>query len=134
MSPPAGTVPLRLRRSPVFKRRTKHDSLPEPEGEPGRALDVAGEMCCSPPSRPCKSGCWGMEGSPRPVLTPAPTTSLGATPQDWPRARLEEPQAGAGTKGERPQALEQTVANAQDSAAVDQRRPVPGRGEPALGQ
>ncbi|NXW50368.1 CARL2 protein, partial [Nyctiprogne leucopyga] len=25
-----GTVPLRLRRSPVFKRRTKHDSLPEP--------------------------------------------------------------------------------------------------------
>ncbi|KAK1194827.1 CARL2 protein, partial [Pygoscelis papua] len=93
------TIPLRLRRSPVFKRRTKHDSLPEPEGKPGPSSDAA-----------------------------------GATPQDWPRAGLEEPQAGAGTKGERPQALAQTVANAQDSAAVDQRRPVPGRGEPALGQ
>ncbi|KAF1434359.1 Capping protein, Arp2/3 and myosin-I linker protein 2, partial [Spheniscus demersus] len=93
------TVPLRLRRSPVFKRRTKHDSLPEPEGKPGPSSDAA-----------------------------------GATPQDWPRAGLEEPQAGAGTEGERPQALAQTVANAQDSAAVDQRRPVPGRGEPALGQ
>ncbi|NXH79157.1 CARL2 protein, partial [Hydrobates tethys] len=33
-----GTVPLRLRRSPVFKRRTKHDSLPEP----GPSLDAAG--------------------------------------------------------------------------------------------
>ena len=76
-----------------------------------------------------------MEGrSPPNTLTPAPVTSLGATPQDWPRAGLEEPQAGAGTKGERPQALAQTVVNAQDSAAVDQRRPVPGRGEPALGQ
>ncbi|KAF1504658.1 Capping protein, Arp2/3 and myosin-I linker protein 2, partial [Eudyptula minor] len=32
---PECTVPLRLRRSPVFKRRTKHDSLPEPEGKPG---------------------------------------------------------------------------------------------------
>ncbi|NXA19907.1 CARL2 protein, partial [Ibidorhyncha struthersii] len=94
-----GTVPLRLRRSPVFKRRTKHDSLPEPEGEPRPSSDVS-----------------------------------GATPQDWPRAGLEEPQAGAGTEGERPQAPAQTVANAQDSAAVDQRRPVPGRGEPALGQ
>ncbi|XP_009468784.1 PREDICTED: leucine-rich repeat-containing protein 16C [Nipponia nippon] len=94
-----GTVPLRLRRSPVFKRRTKHDSLPEPAGEPGSSSDAA-----------------------------------GATPQDWSRAGLEELQAGAGTEGERPQALAQTVANAQDSAAVDQRRPVPGRGEPALGQ
>ncbi|XP_009289108.1 PREDICTED: capping protein, Arp2/3 and myosin-I linker protein 2 [Aptenodytes forsteri] len=94
-----GTVPLRLRRSPVFKRRTKHDSLPEPEGKPGPSSDAA-----------------------------------GATPQDWPHAGLEELQAGAGTEGERPQALAQTVANAQDSAAVDQRRPVPGRGEPALGQ
>ncbi|XP_074439464.1 capping protein, Arp2/3 and myosin-I linker protein 2 [Larus michahellis] len=94
-----GTVPLRLRRSPVFKRRTKHDSLPEPEGEPLPSSDAA-----------------------------------GATPQDWPRAGLEEPQAGAGTEGERPQALAQTVANAQDSAAVDQRRLVPGRGEPAPGQ
>ncbi|KAM6300523.1 LOW QUALITY PROTEIN: capping protein, Arp2/3 and myosin-I linker protein 2 [Aegotheles albertisi] len=94
-----GTIPLRLRRSPVFRRRTKHDSLPEPEGEPGPSSDA-----------------------------------VGATLQDWPCAGLEEPQAGAGTGGERPQALAQTVANAQDSAAVDQRRPVPGRGEPTLGQ
>ncbi|NXX59880.1 CARL2 protein, partial [Scopus umbretta] len=94
-----GTIPLRLRRSPVFKRRTKHDSLPEPEGEPRPSSGAA-----------------------------------GATPQDWPHARLEEPQAGAGTEGKRPQALAQTVANAQDSAAVDQRRPEPGQGEPALGQ
>ncbi|KAM6063516.1 capping protein, Arp2/3 and myosin-I linker protein 2 [Theristicus caerulescens] len=94
-----GTVLLRLRRSPVFKRRTKHDSLPEPEGEPTSSSDAA-----------------------------------GATPQDWSHAGLEEPQAGAGTEGERPQALAQTVANAQDSAAVHQRRPVPGWGEPALGQ
>ncbi|KAM6195025.1 capping protein, Arp2/3 and myosin-I linker protein 2 [Sarcoramphus papa] len=94
-----GTVPLRLRRSPVLKQRTKHDSLPEPERKPRPSSGAA-----------------------------------GATPQDWPRAGLEEPQAGAGTKGERPQALAQTVVNAQDSAAVDQRRPVPGRGEPALGQ
>ena len=69
-----------------------------------------------------------------PQLTPAPMTSLGAMLQDWLRAGLEKPQAGAGTKGEQPQALAQTVANAQDSAAVDQRRPVPGQGEPALGQ
>ncbi|XP_075621254.1 capping protein, Arp2/3 and myosin-I linker protein 2 [Balearica regulorum gibbericeps] len=95
----AGTVPLRLRRSPVFKRRAKHDSLPEPEGERGLSSDAA-----------------------------------GATPQDRPRARLEEPRAGASTEGERPRAPAQTVANAQDSAAVDQRRPVAGRGEPALGQ
>ncbi|PKU30764.1 leucine-rich repeat-containing protein 16c [Limosa lapponica baueri] len=39
-----GTIPLRLRRSPVFKRRTKHDSLPEPEGEPGPSSDASGEM------------------------------------------------------------------------------------------
>ncbi|NXT53363.1 CARL2 protein, partial [Pluvianellus socialis] len=94
-----GNIPLRLRRSPVFKRRTKHDSLPEPEGEPRLSSDAA-----------------------------------GATLQDWPHAGLEEPQAGAGTEGERPQAPLQTVVNAQDSAAVDQRPPVPGRGEPALGQ
>ncbi|NXX17833.1 CARL2 protein, partial [Podargus strigoides] len=94
-----GTVPLRLRRSPVFKRRTKHDSLPEPKDEPGPSSDAA-----------------------------------GATPQDWPHAGLEELQAGAGTEGERPQALVQTVVNAQDSAAADQRGPVPGWREPALGQ
>ncbi|NXP55342.1 CARL2 protein, partial [Heliornis fulica] len=94
-----GTVPLRLRRSPVFKRRTKHDSLPEPEGEPAPA-----------------SG------------------ATGAVLQDWPRAGPEELQAGAGTASEQPGALAQTVVDAQDSAAVDQRRPVPGQGEPALGQ
>ncbi|XP_075571179.1 capping protein, Arp2/3 and myosin-I linker protein 2 [Pelecanus crispus] len=94
-----GTIPLRLRRSPVFKRRTKHDSLPEPDGEPRPSLDAAGAM-----------------------------------PQDWPRAGLEEPQAGVGTEGERLQALAQTVVNAQDSAAIDQRCPVPGQGEPALEQ
>ncbi|KAM8984697.1 capping protein, Arp2/3 and myosin-I linker protein 2 isoform 2-T2 [Ara ararauna] len=87
-----GTVPLRLRRSPVLRRRTKHESLPEPEGEPGVSLDAA-----------------------------------GATLQDWPHAGLGQLQAGAGTVGERPQ----TIGNAQDSAAVDQR---PGRGQPALGQ
>ncbi|NXV24297.1 CARL2 protein, partial [Cepphus grylle] len=37
-----GTVPLHLRRSPVFKRRTKHDSLPELEGEPRPSSDAAG--------------------------------------------------------------------------------------------
>ncbi|XP_014802415.1 PREDICTED: leucine-rich repeat-containing protein 16C [Calidris pugnax] len=94
-----GTIPLRLRRSPVFKRRTKHDSLPEPESEPGPSSDAA-----------------------------------GATAQDCPHAGLEEPQAGTGTEGERPQAPAQTAANAQDSAAIDQRRPVPGWGEPAPGQ
>lgn len=48
---PVGTIPLRLRRSPVFKRRTKHDSLPEPEGEPGPSSDAAGEPRRSPPLR-----------------------------------------------------------------------------------
>ncbi|XP_040471381.1 capping protein, Arp2/3 and myosin-I linker protein 2 [Falco naumanni] len=94
-----GTIPLRLRRSPVLRRRTKHNSLPEPEGEPELSADAA-----------------------------------GATLQDWPCARLEEPEAGSETDGERLQALAQTVANAQGSAAVDQRHPVPGWGEPALGQ
>ncbi|XP_074958225.1 capping protein, Arp2/3 and myosin-I linker protein 2 [Phalacrocorax aristotelis] len=95
----ADTVPLRLRRSPVFRRRTKHDSFPEPEGKPRLSLSAA-----------------------------------GATPQDWPGAGLEELQAGVGTKGKEPQALTQTVVNAQGSAAIDQRRPVPGQGEPALGE
>ncbi|NWX50140.1 CARL2 protein, partial [Steatornis caripensis] len=36
------TVPLRLRRSPVFKRRTKHDSLPEPGDKPRPSSDAAG--------------------------------------------------------------------------------------------
>ncbi|XP_066050613.1 capping protein, Arp2/3 and myosin-I linker protein 2 isoform X4 [Chamaea fasciata] len=94
-----GTVPLRLRRSPVLRHRTKHESLSEMEAEPGPTPDAE-----------------------------------GATLQDWPRAGLEEPPAGTGTEGEQPQALAQTVGNAQDSAAVDQRRPVPGQEEPALGQ
>ncbi|RMC09192.1 hypothetical protein DUI87_14199 [Hirundo rustica rustica] len=94
-----GTVPLRLRRSPVLRHRTKHESLSEMEGEPGPTSDAE-----------------------------------GGTLQDWPRARVEEPQAGTGTEGEQPQAPAQTVGNAQDSAAVDQRRPAPGREEPALGQ
>ncbi|KAM4894231.1 capping protein, Arp2/3 and myosin-I linker protein 2 [Sylvia borin] len=94
-----GTVPLRLRRSPVLRHRTKHESLSEIEAEPGPTSDAE-----------------------------------GATLQDWPRAGLEEPQAGTGTEGEQPQALAQTVGNAQDSAAVDQRCPVPGQEEPALGQ
>ncbi|NWS41282.1 CARL2 protein, partial [Probosciger aterrimus] len=37
-----GTIPLRLRRSPVLRRRTKHESLLEPEGEPGVSSDAAG--------------------------------------------------------------------------------------------
>lgn len=48
VSLPVGTIPLRLRRSPVLRRRTKHESLPEPEGEPGVSLDAAGEIRCSP--------------------------------------------------------------------------------------
>ncbi|NXJ85815.1 CARL2 protein, partial [Trogon melanurus] len=92
-------VPLRLRRSPVLIRRTKHESLPEPEGEPVPPSDVAGAM-----------------------------------PQDWPRAGLEEPQAGVAAEGEQRQALARTVENVEASVAVDQRLPVPGQGEPALGQ
>lgn len=61
------------------------------------------------------------------------TAFPGPTPQDRPRGGLEEPQPGAPGHGERPGGLAQTVVNAQDSA-VDQRSPVPGRGEPALGQ
>lgn len=86
------TIPLRLRRSPVLKRR------PEVTGEPSPASEAG-----------------------------------GTTPQDRPRAGLEEPQPGATGYGERPGGLTQTVVNAQDSA-VDQRSPVPGREEPALGQ
>ncbi|XP_051485757.1 capping protein, Arp2/3 and myosin-I linker protein 2 [Apus apus] len=83
------TVPLRLRRSPVFRRRAKHESLPEP-----------------------------------------PLDAAGPTPQDWPRAGLEEPRAGAATEGERPQVPAQSGANAQDPAAQGSGL---GRGEPALG-
>ncbi|KAJ7426403.1 Leucine-rich repeat-containing protein 16B [Willisornis vidua] len=35
-----GTVPLRLRRSPVLRHRTKHESLSEMEGEPGPYSDA----------------------------------------------------------------------------------------------
>ncbi|XP_062477151.1 capping protein, Arp2/3 and myosin-I linker protein 2 isoform X1 [Pezoporus occidentalis] len=87
-----GSVPLRLRRSPVLRRKTKHESLLEPDREPRVSFNAA-----------------------------------GAALQDWPHAGLEQLQAGAGTAGEWPQ----TVGNAQDSAAIDQR---PGRGQPALGQ
>ncbi|NXB67350.1 CARL2 protein, partial [Struthidea cinerea] len=38
----AGTVPLRLRRSPVLRHRTKHESLSEMEGEPGPTSDAKG--------------------------------------------------------------------------------------------
>ncbi|NWH89207.1 CARL2 protein, partial [Aegithalos caudatus] len=37
-----GTVPLRLRRSPVLRHRTKHESLSEMEGEPGPTSDAEG--------------------------------------------------------------------------------------------
>ncbi|KFP81566.1 Leucine-rich repeat-containing protein 16C, partial [Acanthisitta chloris] len=37
-----GTVPLRLRRSPVLRHRTKHDSLSEVEAEPGPSSDAEG--------------------------------------------------------------------------------------------
>lgn len=66
-------------------------------------------------------------------LTPVFVAFPGTTPQDRPRAGLEEPQPGATGYGERPGGLTQTVVNAQDSA-VDQRSPVPGQEEPALGQ
>ncbi|NXQ19172.1 CARL2 protein, partial [Peucedramus taeniatus] len=36
------TVPLRLRRSPVLRHRTKHESLSEMEGEPGPTSDAEG--------------------------------------------------------------------------------------------
>lgn len=42
--PPVGTVPLRLRRSPVLRHRTKHESLSEMEAEPGPTSDAEGEM------------------------------------------------------------------------------------------
>ncbi|NXD74454.1 CARL2 protein, partial [Eolophus roseicapillus] len=56
------------------------------------------------------------KGKPRMSLDAA-----GAMLQDWPCAGLEEPQVGAGTARKQPQTLAQTVGNAQDSAAVDQR-------------
>lgn len=124
---PVGTVPLRLRRSPVLRHRTKHESLSEMEGEPGPTSDAEGETLPS-----LLKQLLGYQGSPHAYTTPV--TSAGATPQDWPRAGQEEPQAGTGTEGEQPPALAQTVGNAQDSAALDQRRPVLGREEPALGQ
>ncbi|XP_065589470.1 capping protein, Arp2/3 and myosin-I linker protein 2 isoform X2 [Cyrtonyx montezumae] len=76
-------VPLRLRRSPVLKRR------PEASGEAGGRAAQAG---------------------------------------------LDETRpAGNAWHGEQPAAVAQTVVYAQDSP-VDQRSPVPGLGEPALGQ
>lgn len=87
------TIPLRLRRSPVLKRR------PEASGEPRPAAEAGGTAA-----------------------------------QDRLQAALDEAQTAAGVlHGERPPAAAQTVVYAQDSA-VDQRSPVPGLGEPALGQ
>lgn len=58
----------------------------------------------------------------------------GTAAQDRLQAALDEAQTAAGVlHGERPPAAAQTVVYAQDSA-VDQRSPVPGLGEPALGQ
>ncbi|XP_068022698.1 capping protein, Arp2/3 and myosin-I linker protein 2 [Melanerpes formicivorus] len=92
---PAGTVPLRLQRSPVLRQR----ALPEPGDQPRLTSSDA----------------------------------AGTTPQDWSHAGPEELQAGAGTAGEQLQGLAQAGGTAQDSAAIDQRLPVPVQGEPALG-
>ncbi|XP_068811665.1 capping protein, Arp2/3 and myosin-I linker protein 2 isoform X6 [Struthio camelus] len=95
-------IPLRLRRSPVLKRRNKRNSLADPEvtSEPGPSLDTTDA-----------------------VMQDRPSTG------DIP----EELQPGAEAKGDQPQATAQTVANAQDPT-LDQRSPVPGQGERALGQ
>ncbi|XP_025936760.1 capping protein, Arp2/3 and myosin-I linker protein 2 isoform X2 [Apteryx rowi] len=95
-------IPLRLRRSPVLKRRNKRNSLVDPEvtSEPSPSLDTTDAVMRDQP---------GAEDTP------------------------EELQPGAEAKGDQPQAAAQTVVNAQDST-LDQRSPVPGQGEPALGQ
>nr|XP_013798160.1 PREDICTED: leucine-rich repeat-containing protein 16C [Apteryx mantelli mantelli] len=95
-------IPLRLRRSPVLKRRNKRNSLVDPEvtSEPSPSLDTTDAVMRDQPSA-----------------------------EDTP----EELQPGAEAKGDQPQAAAQTVVNAQDST-LDQRSPVPGQGEPALGQ
>ncbi|KAI6077498.1 Leucine-rich repeat-containing protein 16C [Aix galericulata] len=113
------TIPLRLRRSPVLKRR------PEVVGEHSPSSEAGGEAGVRRSAPHAKRGLH--------PLTPVFTAFPGTTPQDRPRGGLEEPQPGATGHGERPGGLTQTVVNAQDSA-VDQRSPVPGRGEPALGQ
>lgn len=117
--PPAVTIPLRLRRSPVLKRR------PEVVGEHSPASEAGGEAGVRRSAPHAKRGLH--------PLTPVFAAFPGTTLQDQPRGGLEEPQPGATGHGERPGGLTQTVVNAQDSA-VDQRSPVPGRGEPALGQ
>ncbi|NXR14790.1 CARL2 protein, partial [Semnornis frantzii] len=101
-----GTMPLHLQCLPVLRWRAKHEALLESEAQP------------SPfPPIPFRDS----------------MTSPGTTRQDWSHTGPEEPQAGAGTAGERAQALSQAVGTAQDSAAVDQRRVVPVQGEPARG-
>ncbi|XP_048814678.1 capping protein, Arp2/3 and myosin-I linker protein 2 isoform X3 [Lagopus muta] len=87
------TIPLRLRRSPVLKRR------PEASGEPRLVAEAGGT---------------------------AAQERLWAAPD-------ETRTASSASHGERPPAAAQTVVCAQDSA-VDQRSPVQGLGEPALGQ
>uniref|UniRef100_A0A8C4KB72 Capping protein regulator and myosin 1 linker 2 n=1 Tax=Dromaius novaehollandiae TaxID=8790 RepID=A0A8C4KB72_DRONO len=95
-------IPLRLRRSPVLKRRNKRNSLADPEvtSEPSPCLDTTDAVVRDQPSA-----------------------------EDTP----EELQPGAEAKEDQPQAAAQTVVNAQDST-LDQRSPVLGQGEPALGQ
>ncbi|XP_064375391.1 capping protein, Arp2/3 and myosin-I linker protein 2 [Dromaius novaehollandiae] len=95
-------IPLRLRRSPVLKRRNKRNSLADPEvtSEPSPCLDTTDAVVRDQP---------GAEDTP------------------------EELQPGAEAKEDQPQAAAQTVVNAQDST-LDQRSPVLGQGEPALGQ
>ncbi|KAM8799266.1 capping protein, Arp2/3 and myosin-I linker protein 2 [Eudromia elegans] len=99
-------IPLRLRRSPVLKRRNNRNSLAEPEapGEPGPSADTTAER-----------------GSPL-------TAALAAVPDagDTP----EEPPSRAEAEGAQPQAAPQTVANAQDST-LDQRSAGAGGEEPA---
>lgn len=125
--PPAGTVPLRLRRSPVFKRRTKHDSLPEPEGEPQPSSDAAGAPRCSLPLHPCRRGCWGYRRvSPPPTLTPAL--------RDLSRCHVAGPaprRAGgaAGWSGHRRRAAASPGTNCCECTRLSSRRPkTPGAG------
>lgn len=117
--PPAATIPLRLRRSPVLKRR------PEASGEPRPAAEAGGEERGGQPELPVLSqscaqpGLCGFAGT-------AAQERLWAAPD-------ETRTASSASHGERPPAAAQTVVCAQDSA-VDQRSPVQGLGEPALGQ
>ncbi|XP_061863544.1 capping protein, Arp2/3 and myosin-I linker protein 2 [Colius striatus] len=83
-----GTVPLRLRRSPVLRRRTKHDSLPEPEGELGPSPAAAGETRRCPIPRP------GSEGPAAP-----PTAACCVSPAAAPARTVANAQASADQRG-----------------------------------